>query len=122
MGEELFYHQGNVEISKTLARFGGVTYPINGIGSVLIVPPNRTGAIVLAVMAAAIFVVSLNNNNSGLGIGAVVVGLVAAALAFRMPFKLVLRTASGDQQATVGDIATLSAIKAGIERAVIARG
>jgi hypothetical protein len=39
--DEIVYQSGDIIISKTLARFGGVTYPVNGIGSVYQVVTNK---------------------------------------------------------------------------------
>jgi hypothetical protein len=51
--DEIVYSAGNIVISKTLARFGGVTYPVNGIGSVYVAKPKRLGLIIAGLIVGA---------------------------------------------------------------------
>ncbi len=51
--QQFLYKAAGVVITPTLARFGNVTYPINGIGSVRVDPPNRQKLPVGSLLAAA---------------------------------------------------------------------
>jgi hypothetical protein len=122
MEDEIVFRAGDIEITKTLARFGSTTYPINGIGSVHIEKGNLLGPI--AVSAVLLFF--------GLAEGwpketwqwvCAALGVLIGLAAFNWPAKLMLRTASGDQQALESvDMAHLQTVKNAIERAVTMRG
>jgi hypothetical protein len=50
--EEAIFRNGNIEVTKTMAKFGNITYPIAGIGSVSVTAPDRIGGYVLSVAIA----------------------------------------------------------------------
>jgi hypothetical protein len=122
MSEASIYHTGNILITTTLARFGKTSYPIASIGSVRVDSPDRRGAIVGCIVAAVIALVALGQASGW----AVLAGLVAVGLlarVFTLPHKLMLRTASGDQQAYESTkLDDVEAVKAAIEKAVTLRG
>ncbi|BCW88012.1 hypothetical protein sos41_11500 [Alphaproteobacteria bacterium SO-S41] len=120
MGDEVIYKKGGIEISRTLARFGSTSYPIAGIGSVFISKEKNTAGIILGVAIMLFGAVSLKNL---WGFGLLVLGIALAIWASRdHTSRLMLRTASGDQQAFEGTVAQVAEIKAAIEQAVQLRG
>jgi hypothetical protein len=122
--DEIVYQSGDIIISKTLARFGGVTYPVNGIGSVYVMKPKRVGLFVVGIIAVIIGLALLPSKDSSVaGLVISVFGALMLLAAWRKPHKLMLRTASGDQQAYESTSKNdLFQIKAAIERAVVLRG
>jgi hypothetical protein len=125
--EEVVYQAHDIEISKTLARFKGVTYPINGIGSVRVEKPNRTSGIVIGLILCIIGIIVFAEGKPGelnwVAIAVAVVGALIVMGAINRPYRLMLRTASGDQQAyETTNKGELLKIKEGIERAVVLRG
>jgi len=124
MQDEIVYNSGNIVISKTLARFGGITYPINGIGSVYVQKPDRAGLIVFGLILIALGLWLANDVNSRIaGFVCAGIGVLIVLAAMGKPHKLMLRTASGDQQAYESTRKReLHEIKAAIEQAVVLRG
>jgi Family of unknown function (DUF6232) len=122
--DEIVYNAGNIIISKTLARFGGVTYPVNGIGSVYVAKPKRIGLIIFGLIMGAVGLALLRDDKvQGGGIVFIGIGVVLIIVAITKAHRLMLRTASGDQQAYESRSAKeLLQIKAAIERAVMLRG
>jgi hypothetical protein len=117
--DEIVYQSGSIVISKTLARFGETSYPINGIGSVFIAAPNRLPYFLAAIFVA---VAGVWIGDQGIWLG-FAIGLLVALAAFGRMYVLILRTASGDQQAMRSCTAkSVSDVKDAIERAVIQRG
>ena len=53
MVEQPIYYNGAVLITQTLAQFGSVTYPINGIGSVRVEVPSGVARLSLAFFCAS---------------------------------------------------------------------
>ncbi len=112
-----------VKLMDGEVRAPGRSYPINGIGSVHVQRPNRRGYITLAVIVGLVALVS---TTTGPGPGTIVLWLAVAALIFgaiTRPYVLVLKTASGDQQALKSrKLQFLHTIKHAIEEAVAQRG
>ncbi|WBV43333.1 DUF6232 family protein [Pseudoroseomonas cervicalis] len=105
---------GEVQVSTTLIKVGKVTYPINGIGSVLIDREPLAPFVGLGLLCLGL---SLISAWFLAGVAWAVIG------AFLRKSILVLRTASGDQKALVErNDARLVKIKEAIERAVVERG
>lgn len=125
MEDQITYQDGDIIISKTLARFGGVSYPTVGIGSVRIAAPRRGTLVFFGVVSLIVALSSItsNNPNGGVIFLFLFIGLICLAAAFSKPHTLVLRTASGDVQAHKSkDVEELETIKQAIERAVSLRG
>jgi hypothetical protein len=122
--DEVILRLGNVVVTKTLAKFPSQTFPINGIGSVTLVPPKRGAAIVWAVIFGAIALVSFNAGSDGVGAGIFFLILcgIAALVAFGKSHELFIRTASSDTRAMEGNAKTLNQIKGAIEKAATIRG
>jgi len=118
MAEEIIYKAGAATVTRTLVRIGGVSYPVNGIGSVRIEPSKAVIFIVLAVLA---FLFAMSSSDArGIGIG---IACVLALFALNARAKLILRTASGDQTAlTAMRKRALTPVMAAIEQAVSIRG
>ncbi|WP_126281944.1 DUF6232 family protein [Roseomonas gilardii] len=122
--DEIIYRAGNVVVSKTLVQIDGTTYPVNGIGSVLVRKSDPKTLIFLAVVCAIIGLIGLTDKQ---GIpGSIISFAIAAGFIYwakSKPSILILRTASGDQQALKSrDKNLLQSVKLAIEQAVIARG
>ena len=132
MEDEAVYKAGDVVITKTLARFGSTSYPINGIGSVSIAENSKRGGRVFgAIICGILTFISFGSFNSadpgpGVTFGVIFTALTAMFVfgAFAGPdFSLMLRTASGDAQALKSkDGGEVQRIKDAIERAVSLRG
>jgi Family of unknown function (DUF6232) len=124
MDDDVIYSQGDVLVTKTLVKVGSVSYPVNGIGSVLVSKP-KVGVIalifggVLGLLALGMF----SNRDTGIGLVFLAVGAGLIYSAFNKPSILILRTSSGDQKA-LSDKNTklLEEVKNAIETAVIKRG
>ncbi|MGO4173735.1 DUF6232 family protein [Bosea sp. TAF32] len=116
--EEIIYKAGPATVTRTLVRIGGVSYPVNGIGSVRIEPSKAMIFIVLALLA---FVFAMSSPDArGVGVG---IACVLALFALTARAKLILRTASGDQTAlTAMRKRSLTPVMEAIERAVSIRG
>src|SRR6187200_1648867 len=122
MSDDAIYTAGDILITTTLARFGKTSYPIASIGSVRVDRPDRTGLIVGCIVAVVIGLIALAQA-SGWGVLALIVGAALLVRAFAIPHKLMLRTASGDQQAFESTkLDDVEAVKAAIEKAVTLRG
>lgn len=115
MTEEIIYKAGPATVTRTLVRIGGVSYPVNGIGSVRIEPSKAIIFVILAFLFAM-------SSPDARGIG-VVIACVLALFALTARAKLILRTASGDQTAlTAMRKKALTPVMEAIERAVSIRG
>lgn len=118
MAEDVIYEAGGAVVTATLVRIGGVSYPVNGIGSVRIAPSGAAKFFVLAAIAALVGAANPEIRAFAF-FGAIVLVLVG----FSAKAKLVIRTASGDQTALTARRKTaLSPIMEAIERAVSIRG
>ncbi len=116
--DEFFYKSTLVEVSRTLVKVGSTSYPINGIGSVLVKPSNRNAWFIAAFIVAALGVAG----GSGGG-GLLFLAMLLAIAGLCSKGALVLRTSSGDQQAlSHANIKLLEEVKAAIEKAVHMRG
>ena len=123
--EEQIFAKGDVPVTKTLVRIGSVSYPVNGIGSVLVKPRTVSlGVLVLAVILALVGLSAFAQTDGVVGV--ILLLAIAAAFcwyAFSRPDVLVLRTASGDQNALSSKIGELmNSVKTAIEVAVAQRG
>jgi len=125
MDDEIIYSSGNVVITKTLVRIGGISYPINGIGSVWVAKPSTPAFRIffLVLLGFLVLVTLFDSKTVGMGVFFLVIAVVVFASTTGRPSHLVLRTASGDQPALAStDLAMLSSVKAAIETAVARRG
>ena len=125
MTDDILFQNGSVVVTKTLARVGGVSYPINGIGSVLVAAPQRAGLIVFTCVCVLLGLSSAVDWNvtKNFSIGCLVFAAVLALVAYQRPFRLQIRTASGDQNVLEStDRNKLEKIKSAIEQAVVNRG
>lgn len=124
IGMSDIYRDSNVQITKTLVRIGQKSYPINGIGSVDIKKPDNESAFGMAILAFGAAVVAGYNGAEPGVIGLlIVVAVIALIVGYGKPSFLVLRTASGDQQALSSKKAEyLLKVKSAIETAVAMRG
>jgi Family of unknown function (DUF6232)/GYF domain 2 len=120
--QKFLYKGPGVVITQTLAQFGNVTYPVNGIGSVRVDPPNRQTLIVGGVLIGLLGFAGLGGKSELAGI--LIIGAVICLIAaFRRPYRLMIKTASGDQQAFVSTKRqVLEEMKQAIEKAVVHRG
>ncbi len=122
MTENTIYNADNILITTTLARFGRTSYPIASIGSVRIDSPRRIAQYVIGALLIILGFFGLSQD-SGWPWFVMILGAFLIVRAFGLPHKLMLRTASGDQQAynsrKLGDV---EAVKAAIEKAVTSRG
>lgn len=120
--EEIVFKKDAVVITKSLARFGGISYPINGIGSVLIKRPSLFHYLMQSIFAGGLIWVgtTLTGWQSATCIG---FGILLLLGLLALPTRLVLRTASGDQMAYEhNDPKQVMAVKEAIEKAVTLRG
>lgn len=123
--EPALFQNKEVYISKTLAKFGGTTYPINAIGSVGIVRQNSGnkwgGGIILLFISIVV-----GSSTSPAPPWTFIAGILALALlwsAWRSPYFLMLHVNSGDRRAYQSQsLSLLSEIKDAIESAAIMRG
>jgi O-antigen/teichoic acid export membrane protein len=132
MEDEILYQQGAVVVSKTLTRIGSVSYPINGIGSVLVASPQRrgllSGSMVCILVGVSMYAgdssdASHESSVSGVAGALLLLAVVLAIAAYMRPYRLRLRTASGDQNVLESrNRSYLEEIKAAIEQAVARRG
>lgn len=120
MSQNPVYNAGDVYVDRTLVKIGGVSYPVNGIGSVQIQDPDRStryGWTVVVGIVAAIFLFQKESWGFGLFLGAIAVWIYVSAQG--MNYVLLLRTASGDQQALKSrDQRLVHRVKDAIEEAV----
>jgi hypothetical protein len=123
--DKTIFQANDVQVSKTLVRIGATSYPVNSIGSVLVVEPNRLPLYILPGICATIGVVALPGRGDA-PIGGVFFIIIAALVAWRgyaRKSKLIFRTANGDQSALEDrDPKKLQEVKTAIERAVAMRG
>lgn len=116
-----------VNISKTMVRIDGVTYPVNGIGSVFVKKPRIVGLLLAALFLGAMGVSGLAQDSGatdgGSSVALLLAGAIVLAFALTRPSVLVLRTASRDQKALRSrNSAALLNVKRAIEEAVARRG
>jgi Family of unknown function (DUF6232) len=122
MNEESIFSLGEVNVTTTLVRIGPTSYPVNGIGSVSVKPRKIKWK--AAIVAALIGFVMIGSKD-GAAAGAVVLTIATALAIYALtrPDILVLRTASGDQDALASrDKDLMNKLKAAIEVAVTKRG
>jgi hypothetical protein len=113
---------GAVTVTRTLAKFPSQTFPINGIGSVTLLPPKKAGLLVFGGILALIGIIALANGGGGGGAFFLVCGFVVIGVALSKKHGLFIKTASGDVRAMEGDETTLERVKQAIERAATMRG
>ncbi len=116
--EPVFQSPG-VNVTRTLVQIGGASYPVNGIGSVMVIKPRWLG-LLIAGGALALAGVALIQSS---GIYAVLLGAALIAVGLLLPHRLMIRTASSNQQALTSRNRTfLFSVKQAIETAVALRG
>ena len=129
MDDEIIFNEGSVMITKTLARFGDTSYPVNGIGSVSIDPPRR-GLVIFLAIALGLFILLIFAGGADhlrdtmpILMPMIFLDVLLVLAAASRPYRLKLRTASGDQTAmTATSTTNLQRIKVAIEQAVAKRG
>lgn len=105
-----------------------MSYPVNGISSVFVRKPNNGFLYLLALISGILcFNLLTDSHNeqaaSGAGVFMLFVTIILVAQAIFRPATLVLKTASGDQQALSSrDKNHLLNVKSAIEQAVAQRG
>ena len=129
MDDEIIFNEGSVMITRTLARFGDASYPVNGIGSVSIDPPSRGVLMFFAVALGLLILVIFAGGGDHLRdtmpmlMPMIFLDVILVFAAASRPYRLKLRTASGDQTAMTATSKTnLQRIKVAIEHAVVKRG
>jgi Family of unknown function (DUF6232) len=124
MSEEVIFSSGNVIVSKTLVRIEQASYPIQGIGSVMVDKPVSPGLRGLSVFFGfCSFLGFLGYESRVLGLIFLGLSLLSFYFALNRANVLVLRTASGDQNALRSiDKSHLDSVKNAIEKAVALRG
>jgi Family of unknown function (DUF6232) len=124
MDDDIIFSQGDVIVTKALVRIGGVSYPVNGIGSVLVQKPKPSVLFFISgILVAVPGVAVLFGEGNFSGLIAVGLGAICMYLAFSKPSTLVLRTASGDQNVLQNkDTELLQKVKKAVETAVVRRG
>lgn len=125
MDDAIIYSEGDIIVSRTLARIGNVSYPVNGIGSVKVDRDTKIGMFLLGILLlfGGIMAVMAGGDSVAGGVIAIIISVVCWVAYFRRPYWLVLRTASGDQKALSStNAATAQRIKEAIEQAVQQRG
>lgn len=122
--EAVFYDQGGIRISKTLAKFRGSSYPVGGINLVFVAAPRRLLVSIVGIVFLVIaYQTYTSDKTTGSSLAFLVVGVAALLIALGRPYALVLRVASGDQRVTTSrSKRTLLEIKEAIEQAIVARG
>jgi hypothetical protein len=121
--DDIILNMANVVITRTLAKFEGQTFPINGIRSVTLVAPRIARMIIFSAVLLAIGVSMLSNGGDGLGVFFVVSSLALFLLALSRKHRLLIRTARGDVRAMEHrDQTILGTVKEAIERAAIMHG
>jgi hypothetical protein len=125
VSEESIFVSENVVVTRTLAKFDDVTYPINGIGAVFVKAPTFEKGVLVFLLGCALGfggLVFLTINTwvsmfCFIGVSCSIVG------SFILPIQLMLRTGSGDKVAFESrDKKLIAALKAAIERAITERG
>jgi hypothetical protein len=111
-----------VVITRTLAKFKSQTFPINGIGSVTLLPPKRAGMIIFGSILALLAIGAFSGGTAGGGMFFLIFAGVVFAIAFSRNHGLFIKTASGDVRAMEGDEKVLETVKQAIERAATMRG
>jgi hypothetical protein len=120
--QKFLYKGPEVVITQTLAQFGNVTYPVNGIGSVRVDPPNRQNLLGGAFLLG-LFGLMLIGGDLQAAVFMLFGAVICLIVAFQRPYRLMIRTASGDQQAFVSTKRqVLEEMKQAIEKAVVHRG
>ncbi len=96
--DEIVFRSNKIVISKTLAKFGSKSYPINGIGSVYI-DGKRSIVFLLLWIAVAIYgLLILVGSRNLVGAGLLAIGAGMFVFSLKPDFELMIKTASGDQQ------------------------
>jgi hypothetical protein len=123
---DVIYSNGDVMVSSSLVKIAGVSYPVNGIGSVLVSdgelgPLRIFFGILTTGFGLYVFLPGIRSEYNPLLL--MTVGLGMVAWGWKKPNALVLRTASGDRSVLVSrDFDMLHKVKAAIEAAVVHRG
>lgn len=129
MQDDVIFSSGGIVVTKTLAKFPSTTFPINEIGSVTVVEPDRSGkmaaAAILGFIGICFFVAGFSNGGACFVV-AVVLFCVTAIIylaAKNLPYTLTIRTASGDSRAMfTTNLQHLLQVKEAIETAATMRG
>jgi hypothetical protein len=121
--DDIILNLANVVITRTLAKFEGKTFPINGIRSVTLVAPRIAKPMIFAVVLLTIGVSMLTNFGSGIGGFFVVSSVALFLIAVSRKHGLLIRTARGELRAMEHrDQTILGTVKEAIEHAATMRG
>ena len=115
------FNSDGIVITRELANIRGTSFPINGIGSVRVAAPNRTGAIVAGLVLCFVDYQTSQNGASNAAVW-FVLGVVAFIAGYQMKYTLFIHTASSDRPALKGGKEFLLSVKQAIEAAVTLRG
>jgi hypothetical protein len=116
---ESVFNAANITVTRTLVQIGGASYPVNGIGSVMVIRPSRAGWF----FAGGFFVLVGLVLIGSVGTYAIILGAALIGIGLLQPHRLMIRTASSNQQAlTSRDRNFLHSVKQAIETAVALRG
>ena len=118
------FSKGNIEVTRTVARFGNTTYPIANIGAVSIEKQSHSLIRLAIFCTIGGLVWMLAKNSVSPGIFAAIGGAVLWVFcAINYGAKLMLRTSSGNEQAfESSDRALVAELKSAIETAIHSRG
>ena len=121
--DDVIMSRDNIQVTRTMARFGNTTYPVASIGAVS-VEDDRSSLIGLGVITMIGGVIALIAGNRGGAIAVIVIGAGLFLAGKRSSgLKLMLRTSSGNQQAFAStDKKFVQELKQAIETAVAQRG
>lgn len=118
MADDIIFEDSATKVTTTLVKIGGVSYPVNGIGSVRIEPRNSIVAFTLAICSAIIWV-----SFREFALISFIFFVVFLGYGLQARAKLIIRTASGDQTAlTAWSSDALAPVMSAIEQAVSRRG
>jgi hypothetical protein len=109
-------------VTSTLAKFARQTFPINGIGSVTLVPARRTLLIVFGSLFFLIGIINAANGGGNASVPFFVIGAISIFVALSRKSGLLIKTASGDIRAMEGSEQTLKRVQDAIEQAATIRG
>ena len=125
MSEQIYFNEGNVQVTRSRVVIGSRTYPMNGITSIRTVriPPNRIPSILLGLFGLLVILLSQFNLTT-IFLGFILVGV--AVLIWKLQkttFCVYFGTAGGEKQAlSIEDENYVLRVAGAIDQALIERG
>jgi hypothetical protein len=122
MDEKIFFNQGNVSVSNSRFIVDGQTYAMSNVTSVKsgVTPPDRGGAIIIAIIGLACLL------GSGWVFAAGLVALAIAVLAWigsKTKYSVILNTSAGENKALVSEEKSyISNVISSLNEAIVSRG